>query len=138
MKTTKQYETEKKVVKGVFWTTLMAHVGIYYLLPYLNYDICSNVLLSFCKNFYYIKFYYLTLIFVFLSFVFIFNKNNFVKWRKVLCFITVATIVNLLRGETYNDYFAIGYMPVAIYIYIIGFIWSTVVALRNRKQTNKR
>ena len=128
-----KYEGERKVVKGVFWFTLISHISIYYILPYLNYDICAGILSGFCKNFYYIKSFYLSLIFVFLLPVFFMNKNIFVKWKIVFYIISIATIINLLRDETYNDFLSIGYMPTAIYIYTIGFVWSLFIIFKNRE-----
>ena len=126
-----KYESEKVWVKGVFWGMFISHLTIYYILPYFNYEVCDHFI-KFCDNYYYVNFYFFSFIFIPLSIVF-FMKRNYVIYRYIIMITIFLSYVNLLREPVYDDYFAIGPRPTALYIYIISTIVSLVYLYKQRK-----
>ena len=132
-----KYERERRWVKGVFWITLLSHGYIYYLLPYLGYNFCdwSTSNKWWCNFSLYQNSYFFSCYIVLFIPIFFINSKNFKSWVKIpIIFSILGAIDIFLRKDSSQlDFFMIGPGPTIIYIYIIGFVWSLVIAFRNRK-----
>ena len=132
----KNYTNEIKVIKGLFCFTLISHISIYYILPYLNYDICNWSITDgwWCNFSLYQNMYFFSWYMTLLAQVYLVSSKKFMTWLKVVVVFILLQAANLfLREDINNDFFMMGPGPTAIYIYTIGFVWSLFIIFKNRE-----
>ena len=129
----KDYTREIRGWKILFWVLLLSHATVYYILPYFNYLVCEHIHIV-CDIYLYLKFYFFSFLFIPIVNIFWLPKDKYPAWRNCMIFFIVLALVNLFREETSDDFLATGYRPTALYIAIVAFIFSPIIAYRRTKK----
>ena len=129
----KDYTKQIRAWKILFWVLLLSQVIIYYILPNFNYRACEHIPIL-CEGYLYAKFFAFSLLFIPLVNIFWLPKDKYPVWRNCMIFFIILALLNLCRGEMYDDFFATGYKPTAAYIWAAAFIFSPIIAYRRTKK----
>ena len=134
MKTTKQYETEKKVVKGVFWMLLVLFLMMFVPPFFFKVELCHWYP---CYDIYTSKILFMySLMFFPLSPIF-FMKEYYNKWKVIIIFTVFLTYLNLKREDIGDDFFMIGPYTTTVYIYIMSTLISCILLYKQKNENNK-
>ena len=128
MKTTKQYETEKKVVKGVFFLFLSLFIALLIFYPKVDSPLFDNFNLI-------EKYNHTTLFFI--SFIIIipvmFSGVFYVSWRKFFIFSMLLFVFNFVFNSNYSeDYFFNTLQSSSVIIVLLSFVFSSIYILKRR------
>ena len=128
MKTINQYETEKKVVKGVFWGMVALFLSI--LLAYSIYgdNICN---VSICDTG--IKYALPVSIMALIFLPIFFTKNVYSKWRKYLIFSTIiGALILIFDHNEYGDLMKPSRDAMSVSWSVFSFVSSSIYILKRR------
>ena len=129
----KDYTKQVRGWKILFWVLLSAQVITYVILPYFNYHVCDYLYIV-CDNYLYIKFILFSFFFIPIVNIFWLPKDKYPVWRNCMIFFMILALANLFREETADDFLATGYRPTALYIAVVAFIFSPIIAYRRTKK----
>ena len=123
MKTTKQYETEKKVVKGVFW----GMVTLFIFMTFIMYFNLNTKCISDCTDTI-LKIFAFSTLFLPISSVFFLIKN-YKSWRFLIIVGIVLVLFNLNRESHDLDYLMTGPVGLTIVMSVCLFVVSYLLVL---------
>ena len=133
----KDYTKQIRGWKILFWVLLSCQITTYYMLPYFNYRVCEHIYIyMLCEGYLYAKLFFFSFFFIPLLNILWLPKDKYPAWRNCMIFFTILALLNLCRGEMYDDFFylPVGYRPTALYIAIVAFIFSPIIAYRRTKK----